>query len=385
MRTTARRSPWGRAAGAAGAGACVGAVGAYFMDPDRGRARRARARDQMAHTTHEVMGGLGVLGRDLANRSKGLAATARYRFAGREADDRILFERVRAQLGLYLGHPHAVEVQVEDGMVRLSGDVLAGEDQRVRRAVRRIPGVRDVDIRWRVHRDASGVPTLQGPGRARRPVPELLQEHWSPTARFLAGTAAASLWGMSRRMPAPLAWTMRCAGSVLAARAATNLPLRRLTGINAGRRAVDVTDAISIAAPPEQIWPLVSDYSMFEQILPDVRQVRRSEDGTRSHWEISGPAGIPVRFDAVETAREEGRRIAWKTVDGQLIAHTGAVRLDPEEGGGTRVQVQLAYNPVAGAAGHAVARLLGADPARKLREDLTRLKEHIEGRQRVRV
>ncbi len=363
-----------------GASAAAGATMEYLFDPDRGRSRRAKMRDQASHAVHELSYGLGRVSRDLGNRSRGLAAGTRFRLTGRSADDRILHERVRAELGRYLTHPHAVHVSVQDRVARLEGDVLRGEERRAARAVRRIPGVKAVDAQWRVHRDPSQVPQLQGGGRIRPPVPELLQQHWAPSARFLAGTAAAVMWGLSRRFPRPVAWSVRCAATALGARAATNLPLRRLTGINAGRRAVDVNRAVSIAAPPEEIWPLVSDYSVFATFMPDVREVRRSADGVRSHWEISGPAGRPIRFDAVETSREEGKHITWKSTEGQLIAHTGAVRLAPEEGGRTRVQVELTYNPVMGAAGHAVARLLGADPATRLRDDLMRLKSYVEER-----
>ncbi|MEV1174519.1 SRPBCC family protein [Nonomuraea sp. NPDC049784] len=362
----------------AGVGAAVGAAVEYLFDPDRGRSRRAKVRDQASHATHELTYGLGRLSRDLRNRSRGVAAGTRFRLAGRSADDRILYERVRAQIGRYLAHPHAVEVKVEEGVARLDGDVLSGEDRRAVRGVRRIPGIKSVDARWRVHRDASEVPRFQGTSRVRSPVPELFQQHWAPSARFLAGTGAAALWIFARRFPRAISWPLRGAGLVLGARAATNLPLRRLTGINAGRRAVDVTRAVSIAAPPERIWPLVSDYSIFARIMPDVREVRRSPDGRRSHWEIRGPMGRAVRFDAVETGRQEGSHITWKSLEGQLIAHTGEVRLAPEQGGKTRVQVQLTYNPVAGAAGHAIARLLGADPGTRLKEDLLRLKSYIE-------
>lgn len=365
-----------------GASAAAGATLEYLYDPDRGRSRRAKARDQASHAVHELSYALGRVSRDLNNRSRGIAAGTRFRLIGRSTDDRILHERVRAELGRYLTHPHAVHVTVEDRVARLEGDVLSGEERRAARAVRRIPGVKAVDAKWNVRRDPSGVPQLQGAGRVRPPVPELFQQHWAPSARFLAGTAAAALWVYARRFPPGIAWTLRGAGTALGARAATNLPLRRLTGINAGRRAVDVNRAVSIAARPEDIWPLVSDYSLFARFMPDVREVRRSADGVRSHWEISGPAGRPIRFDAVETSREEGKHITWKSAEGQLIAHTGAVRLTPEEGGRTRVQVQLAYNPVAGAAGHAVARLLGADPATRLREDLMRLKSYVEERHR---
>ncbi|HEX4813631.1 MAG TPA: SRPBCC family protein, partial [Nonomuraea sp.] len=310
---------WTRTATMLGAGAAAGAAVEYLFDRDRGRSRRAKVRDRASHATHELTYGLGRLSRDLRNRSLGVAAGTRFRLTGRTADDRILHERVRAELGRYLTHPHAVHVSVEHRVARLDGDVLGGEDRPAVRAVRRIPGVKSVDARWTVRRDASDVPQLQGAGRARPPVPGLLQEHWAPSVRFLAGTAAAGLWALSRRCPAAIAWPLRGAGTALAARAVTNLPLRRLTGVNAGRRAVDVNRAVSINARPEEIWPLVSDYSVFATIMPDVREVRRSADGLRSHWEISGPAGTPIRFDAVETSREEGRHITWKSVDGQLI------------------------------------------------------------------
>jgi uncharacterized membrane protein len=378
MTVEERRRLLPRGVVAAGAGFGAGFAVAYLFDPARGRSRRARGRDRASHATHELRDGLGVLSRDLSNRSRGRAASVRYRVSGRSVDDRVLYERVRAELGRYVSHPHAVQVHVQDRVVTLSGDVFAHEDEPARRAIKRVPGVKRVNKRWSAHRDATGIPQLQGAGRRREPVPEFRQQQWSPTARLLAGTAAASGWVMSAGMPRLFAWAIRGAGTVLALRAATNLPLRRLTGINAGRRAVDITAAITIDAPMEAIWSLVSDYSVFARFMPDVHEVRRSTDGRTSHWVISGPAGVPIRFDAVETKREEGREIAWKSLEGQLIAHTGELRL-VEQDGRTRVQVQLTYNPVVGAAGHAVARLLGGNPARKLQQDLMRLKSYVEG------
>jgi uncharacterized membrane protein len=364
--------------GAAGAAAGAGAVAQYLLDPDRGRARRARVRDKTARAAHQMNDGVSVLSRDLSNRGRGIAAGMRYRFDGDGVDDRVVHERVRAELGRYVSHPHAVEVKVDDGVVTVSGHVIGGEDRRAVRALKRVPGVRDVDARWSVHDDVEGVPQLQGDGRPRQPVPELLQQHWSPAARFVAGTGAAAMLTVSARVPTPVAWALRGTGSVLAARAATNLPLRRLTGITAGRRAVDVVGSISVDAPPERIWPLVSDYTAFPQFMPDVREVRRSGNGALSHWEITGPAGVPVRFDAEETKRVEGKEIAWQTIEGQLVAHAGSLRLDPVDKGRTRVQVQLTYNPVAGAVGHAVAKAFGADPAHKMKQDLQRLKSYVE-------
>ncbi len=368
-----------RIAGLMVAGGCAGAAVAYLLDPQRGHTRRAHLRDQASHATHELQDGLGVLARDAGNRGRGVVAGVRYRIRGGSADDRVLHERVRAELGRHVTHAHAVEISVADGVVTLAGEVLAGEAEHAQRGIRHIPGVRRVEPSWSVHRDAADVPRLQG-GRPRRPTPELLQERWAPTTRLLAGAGAVTILSMARRLPGPIRWMARCAGGALAVRAATNLPMKRITGITAGRRAVDLDDAISIGAPIEQIWPLVSDYTVFAKLMPDVREIRRSADGRLSHWTIAGPAGVPVRFDAVETKRQENREIAWKTTEGQLVAHTGAIRLMPEPGGRTRVQVRLTYNPVAGAVGHAIAAMLGANPAHRMKQDLMRLKSYAEAR-----
>ena len=360
-------------AGGVGAGMVVG----YLLDPDRGHARRARLRDKTVRVARKLNGGAEGLAKDAANRGRGMVAGTRYRFAGNQVDDaRVLHERVRAELGRHVRHPHAVRVEIDGDTATLTGDVLAEEVSRTLRALRRVPGVGGVEARWAVHEDATGVPALQGEGRHREPIPELLQESWSPTARMLMGSAALSGLVAARGLPAVVAAPLRGASAVLGVRALTNLPLRRITGIAAGRRAIDVEGAILVAAPVDQVWAQVSDYgTLFQLIMPDVREV--SGDGGRMHWVVSGPGGVPVGFDTEETHREEGREIAWKTCDGQLVAHTGTLRLDPHDDR-TRLQIRLSYNPIAGAVGHAAAALLRADPKHKLRADLQRLKVFLE-------
>ncbi len=364
--------------GAAAVAAGVGAAVEYVLDPDRGRARRAKVRDKAVHASSVVNNGCRVLVRDMTGRGRGVVAGARYLVAGRRVEDDVLHERVRAELGRHVSHPHAVHVHVADGAVTLTGDVLAAEEQRARRALRRVPGVRRLAADWTAHTDTTGVSALQGAGRSRVPTMELMQEQWSPTARFLMGTAAVGSWLVSRRAPAPVAWALRGAGTAVAARVATNLPMRRITGLGAGRQAIRLHAAVCVPNSPERVWSVVSDYSVFPMFMPDVRLVDRSEDGRMSRWEIRGPGGLPVRFDAEETEREDGRRISWQTREGELVAHSGTLRLDPLDDGRTRVQVQLAYNPVAGAIGHAVATLLGANPARKLHDDLQRLRTALD-------
>ena len=85
-----------------------------------------------------------------------------------------------------------------------------------------------------------------------------------------------------------------------------------------------------------------------------------------------------MEWDAEITRYEAAKLVAWKSVNGAAVRHAGIMRLDENADGSTRVQVQMSYNPPAGAAGHALAVLFGADPKRQMDEDLARLKTTIE-------
>jgi uncharacterized membrane protein len=61
-----------------------------------------------------------------------------------------------------------------------------------------------------------------------------------------------------------------------------------------------------------------------------------------------------------------------------MIRQHGIVRFQPNEDGGTRVDVRMSYFPPAGLIGHAIAKLFGADPKSKMDADLLRMKSFIE-------
>jgi uncharacterized membrane protein len=358
----------------------AGIAAMYFLDPDRGPARRAKVRDQLIHAQHEVEDGVDTLSRDLRNRATGIGAGARYRVAGRRGvDDAVLVERVRAKLGLVTAHPKAIDVSASDRRIRLGGDVLAEEHRGVVRAVARIPGVKSIDDQLRMHASADGVAALQGPPRSDRRS-ALLQENWSPTTRLAGGVAGVGLLGVGRRIGGLSGLLIRGGGLAMTARAAANKPLRRLTGIGAGPDAVEVEAAVTIDAPPEEIWPVISNYPSFPSFLPNVREVQRHPESTITRWTVRGPAHADVTFDAEETVREDGRRIGWRTLPGGTIAHAGEISLHGDNGR-SHVQVRMTYNPVAGEIGHGVATLFGADAGHRLREDLQRLRDLIENSQ----
>jgi hypothetical protein len=169
----------------------LGAGLMYVLDPDRGRARRARMRDQAIHLMNEVGDAFEVTLRDAGNRARGLAAEAGSLLREGAVPDDVLVARARSKMGRYCSHPRAIEVEAHDGRVILSGPILAREVQDLVSAVSRVRGVHGVENRLDVYQEAGHISALQGG----RPRPgerfELFQETWSPTAWLLVGMTGA--------------------------------------------------------------------------------------------------------------------------------------------------------------------------------------------------
>jgi uncharacterized membrane protein len=227
----------------------------------------------------------------------------------------------------------------------------------------------------------AGAMYLLDPGTARA---MFARETWPPSSRVIAiGTGSLlGAWGLKHR--GALGTLASTAGGVLLLRALTNLSARRLLGIGAGPRAIDITKTITIDAPVHEVYALLADIENFPRFMEHVREVTVNADNPEiSHWKVEGPAGFSASWDALTTSLREDESIAWKTVPEAVIEHAGKIRLDPE-GSGTRIHVQMTYNPVAGALGHVIAKLFGSDPKSRLDDDLKRLKALLEkGKTRV--
>jgi uncharacterized membrane protein len=159
-------------------------------------------------------------------------------------------------------------------------------------------------------------------------------------------------------------------------RTARNEPLREVQR-RALRGGLEVRKTITIDAPIEQVFATMSHYENFPQFMRNVRSVERHADGT-SHWQVAGPAGVAVEWDAETTRREPNRLLAWRSLPGSTVQHEGVLRFEPADGRGTRITVRMRYRPPAGPLGHAGAKLFGADAETELEEDLLRLKSALE-------
>ena len=353
------------------AGMVVGAGAMYLLDPDRGVRRRSLLRDRGVHAGHRLGHGLAATARDARNRTIGAAAELRSRFRHEDADDAVLHDRVRSAIGRVVSHPAAISVTVSEGRVTLSGHVLTDEVDGLTDRVQRVRGVREVSNELETHSTADGVLELHG-GRELR-----VDDSWSPTRRLVLATAGGVLAFQGARTRGAAGKALGAMGVGLLARAATNLSARSLVGLRALRRAIEVEKTLTVAAPVEQVWEVWSNFENFPRFMSHLREVRKIDEG-RSHWVAAGPAGVPVEWDAIVTDWVPNQFIGWESIEGSTIETSGRVRFRPLPNGKTEIDVQLSYSPPAGAAGHAIASLFGADPKRAMDEDLGRLRSLLE-------
>lgn len=136
-----------------GASLAVGAIAAYLFDPNNGKARRARAKDQVAAAARSLKEQTSAQATYQRNVVEGwVHETKSAMRPPREFDDNTLVQKVKSEvLGNWTaqGHP-PVEAEASDGNVTLTTDLpeQATQDELIER-VRRVEGVKDVSLRDR--------------------------------------------------------------------------------------------------------------------------------------------------------------------------------------------------------------------------------------------
>lgn len=135
----------------------AGALAMYYLDPQQGAQRRAA----LADLVRSGLPGQGETPAVQRARVKRRAFHARVQ-ADPQADAE-LRDRIRERLDRLVSHPRAIEVSVDNGLVRLSGDVLTKERDGLLLQVQDMPGVQKLVNAMTAHDDPAGIAALQGP------------------------------------------------------------------------------------------------------------------------------------------------------------------------------------------------------------------------------
>ncbi|MGH3088797.1 MAG: SRPBCC family protein, partial [Rubrobacteraceae bacterium] len=79
-----------------------------------------------------------------------------------------------------------------------------------------------------------------------------------------------------------------------------------------------VHESIEVQAPVEEVYRYWSNFENFPNFMQNVEEVRMTGQDT-SRWQVKGPFGKSVQFDAKTTEMDPNRGIGWNTTDGEVM------------------------------------------------------------------
>jgi uncharacterized membrane protein len=172
---------------------------------------------------------------------------------------------------------------------------------------------------------------------------------------------------------------MTTVAAVAGATAVDVLCAQQLTrGVRTRQRATPTVVTLTINRSREDLYESWRDVTNLPRWMKHLRSVEVRGD-RRSHWVASGPAGSTVEWDAEITEDRPNELIAWRSIEGSALDHSGVVRFEPAPGNrGTMITVEMRYAPPAGMLGSAVAAWFGEDPPQSIKMDLRRFKQVME-------
>jgi uncharacterized membrane protein len=135
---------------------------------------------------------------------------------------------------------------------------------------------------------------------------------------------------------------------------------------------------VTINRPRQELYAYWRDFSNLATFMDNIESITVRDDRT-SHWVVKAPGGGTVEWDAIVTADEPGRRIAWESAPGADVSNSGVVEFkDAQADRGTLVSATIAYDPPGGAIGEFIAKLFQREPALQARRELRRFKQLME-------
>ncbi len=146
-------------------------------------------------------------------------------------------------------------------------------------------------------------------------------------------------------------------------------------GIN---QVIRVEKTVTINKPAEELYNYWHNFEQLPTFMKHIQSITVI-DPRRSHWVAKAPLGQKIEWDADIVDDRPNELIAWASIEGADIDHSGFVRFKPApEGQGTEVKVVTEYNPPGGNLGTALAKLFGEAPEQQIGDELSRFKQLME-------
>ena len=138
-----------------------------------------------------------------------------------------------------------------------------------------------------------------------------------------------------------------------------------------------VTKTVVVSRDVASVYNVWANFETFPYFMKYVEKVEKLGPNL-SHWEVKGPLGTNVDWNAETTRSDPNQRIAWNTKDHSgTITTSGEVIFTELPQDGTQIAVTMNYSLPGGKLGEAIAQLF-SDPEKRLEEDLRNFKLYIE-------
>ena len=208
------------------------------------------------------------------------------------------------------------------------------------------------------------------------------------TERIVSVVAGASLMVFAATRRSATALAAVAAGAGLIARGVTGRSaVYRAAHIDtrdqdtrrvlAGTGGILVTQTVLITRQVHDVYAYWRDLRNLPRFMSHLEEVTPLS-GVTSHWIARGPAGKRIEWDAEIINEVEDKVIGWRSLPGSDVISAGSVNFRERRGWGTELTIKLQYEHANGRPAAWLAWVMGADPAGTIREDLRRMKAHLE-------
>ena len=136
-----------------------------------------------------------------------------------------------------------------------------------------------------------------------------------------------------------------------------------------------IQDSIEVQVPVKQAYNQWTQFEEFPEFMEGVQSVQQLDE-THVHW-VAEIRGETREWTTEITEQQPDKKVAWKTVDGE-VKNDGAVSFEEIAEGQTRVNVQMDVEGDSSAE-NVAGDLLGIVKG-QVRGDLERFKQLIENR-----
>lgn len=146
-------------------------------------------------------------------------------------------------------------------------------------------------------------------------------------------------------------------------------------GIN---KIIRVEKTVTINKSAEELYNYWHNFEQLPTFMKHIQSITVI-DPRRSHWVAKAPLGQRLEWDADILDDRPNELIAWASVEGADVDHSGFVRFKRAPGDrGTEVKVVTEYNPPGGVLGATLAKLFGEEPEQQIGDELSRFKRLME-------